>query len=898
MFHKSLFFSVLLCSTLLLFNGFAQAKQTEQAIWPGAKYDPAIPTFEQVLGYDVGERISNHRAMMRYFAALQKAAPERIKLQQYAMSWEGRELIYAAVASEQNIANLDSVIAKNQALADPRKTDKAEANKIVASLPALVWLQYAVHGNEISTTDAAMYTAYHLLAAMDDPLVDQVLANTVVFIDPLQNPDGLERFTSRYYATAGMVHSADRLSAEHNEPWPRGRLNHYLFDMNRDWLTMTQPEAQGRIAALNQHLPHVIVDLHEMGGDQSYYFAPAAKPINPHMTATQIANINAIGRNNAKHFDAFGFDYFTREIFDAFYPGYGDSWPTFYGASASTYEVGSARGHVFKKSTGQLLTFRDTVQQHVVASLSTAESVAITREKLLSDFYQYQVDAIAAGKQSDERVYVINETKNRDGAHRLATLMAKHGVEVLQATEAFKACGVEYAKGSYFIDSAQPRGRFVTTTFTDQVDMSADFLKEQERRRARNLGDEIYDVTGWSLPMMFNVDVNTCNKAVRADTRSLTGNEPLAGNVSNPNATVGFVVAWGDMAAGRFLTTALRAGLTVKSADEAFVLDGKKSYPAGSLIIENRANDKNLAAQVEKIAAQTGALVDGVNTSWVTEGPSFGSDRAVIMKAPNIAIAWDEPTFATSTGNTRFVVERQLGYPVTAIRAHKLAYADLSNYHVLILPEGSYGNVLGETGAANLKKWVNAGGVLITLGRANRFAANVANGLLDVKRELAYLDDERSADTTEEDEVPGQRFTEKSDLSDSIVESETAPDYVSGALANIEVDQEHWLTAGVDKELVIVASGRDIYTPIKLDSGKNLAWFASKENLLASGYMWDENQAQLAYKPALIYQPMGKGMVIAYPHSPTLRAYQEGLNVLLTNTIFRAAAHAMNNAGY
>ncbi len=869
----------------------ASAANTE-AMWPGTAYNQQIPTFKQVLGYDVGERITNYNDMRRYLSALEQAAPDRIKVFKYANSWEGRELVYAVVGTAEHIRSLETLANNTQALADPRITSEKEAKSLIKNLPTSVWLQYAVHGNEISSTDAALFTAYHLLAAPNDAVNSKILDNTVVFIDPLQNPDGRERFVTRYYATVGLEHSADRLSAEHNEPWPRGRTNHYLFDMNRDWLALTQPESKGRVAAINKYKPQVVVDIHEMGGDQSYYFAPAAQPFNPHMTKTQIANMDAIGQNHAKYFDEFGFDYFTREIFDAFYPGYGDSWPVFHGASASTYEVGSARGHVFEKNTGELLTYFNTVKRQFVASISTAEGAANQREKLLGDFYQYQVDAIDSGKDSKERVYILPKQSNREGAHRLATLMAEHGVEVKQATEDFKACGVKYKAGSYFIDTAQPRGVFVRTTFTDQVDMAEAFVKEQERRRARNLGDEIYDVTGWSLPMMFNVDSDSCGRAVSADSKAVQADDTLLGKVNNPEASVAYIVAWGDTAAARFLTAALQAGIKLKSADQAFVLGDKTNYPAGSLVIEKRLNDKDLLTKISQIAEQTGAIVDGVDSSWVIEGPSFGSNKTVPMVAPKVAIAWDAATRELSAGNTRFVIERQLGYPVTAIRTPMLAWADLSDYQVLILPEGNYEQALGKSGAANLKSWVEAGGVLIALGNANRFTTNADYGLLDVKREQAYREDKADSSDDKSSKVAGQLFTSRDDLKAASIEPHTSPDYVAGVLANVEVDQEHWLTAGVDKDLVAVAYGNDIYTPIKLNSGKNLAWFTGKDDVLASGYLWQQNKAQLAYKPLLVHQPQGKGMVIGFTQSPTYRAYLEGMNVLLANTIFRAAAHA------
>ena len=221
----------------------ASATNTE-AMWPGTAYEKQIPTFKQVLGYDVGERITNYSDMRRYLSALEQAAPDRIKVFKYANSWEGRELVYAVVGTAEHIRSLETLANDTQALADPRITSEKEAKSLIKNLPTSVWLQYAVHGNEISSTDAALFTAYHLLAAPNDAVNSKILDNTVVFIDPLQNPDGRERFVTRYYASVGLEHSADRLSAEHNEPWPRGRTNHYLFDMNRDWLALTQPESK------------------------------------------------------------------------------------------------------------------------------------------------------------------------------------------------------------------------------------------------------------------------------------------------------------------------------------------------------------------------------------------------------------------------------------------------------------------------------------------------------------------------------------------------------------------------------------------------------------------------------------------------------------------------------
>lgn len=882
---KSVFIALL--STLMVFNH----SQATEMYWPEFSYDSSIPKHEDVLGHTAGKRISNYAEMMKYFDALVKAAPNNIKKVSYSETWEGRKLIYLVIGSEKNIASLDEFEKNIQKLADPRVSENQEANDLIDSMPASVWLGYSVHGNEISGTDAAMMTAYHLLASKNNPMTQQIMDNTLVFIDPLQNPDGRARFTSRYYATVGMEASGDRFSAEHNEPWPNGRSNHYLFDMNRDWLAMTQPETQGRIFDMNRFMPLVVIDLHEMGGDSSYYFAPAAEPLNPLMTSEQIENMNTIGKNHAKHFDAMGYDYFTREIFDAFYPGYGDSWPTFYGASASTYEVGSARGEVFIKRNGEPYTYADSVQKHFIASVSTIEATANNRKKLLKDFREYQVSAIAAGKKS--KAFVIPAQADRAGSHKLAQLLDAHGIEVQQTKQDIKSCGQTFKTGSFVIDPAQPKGRMVEALLRQQIDMDADFIKTQESRRSRNLNDQIYDLTAWSLPLMFNLDVVRCSSIKTTNLKPFDSSGWMSAQINNPDPKVAYLIPWGDMASGRFLTMGLRQGLSIKSSDLSFT-HGTKKYPAGTLIIEVKQNPNDLAQKIKSIAKETGAIVDGVDSSWVTEGPSFGSFNVVQMIAPKIAMAWDEPTSSLSAGNSRFVIERQLGYPVTAIRSKHLNTADLGQYDVLILPSGDYQQTFDQSGIDNITDWTNSGGVLITIGTATDYALNKKPGWLAVKKELAHKEvtKNKKTKTTEKSTVPGQLLKNQQDLLQAIKANQDSPNSVSGVLTRVAVDQDHWLTAGVKPEVIGMVTGNQIMTPIQLDKGKNVAWFKGQDELLASGYLWQENRQQLAYKPFLIHQPSGKGMVIAYTQEPTLRGFLNGLHVMLTNTLFRSVAHS------
>ena len=850
-----------------------------------------------MLGYAPGERITWHRDVIRYFEALAVAAPDRIMITEYARSWENRELILAVVSAPGNIANLDAIKSNMQRLADPRITDGDVAAQIIESQAAVTWLSYGVHGNEISSTDAAMLTAYHLLASQDDTRVADIMANTVVVIDPMQNPDGRDRFIHNFEIAEGLVPDSDRLAAEHDEPWPGGRTNHYLFDMNRDWFIQTQPETQGRTAAMLQWYPVAYVDAHEMGSDGTYFFAPEAIPYNPHLAEDQRASLQLFGRNNARYFDMFGFDYFTREVYDAFYPGYGASWPSYFGSIAMTYEQASARGLVVRQYDGNELHYRYTVRNHFVTSLSTAETVANNREKFLTDFYNFRVSAIEEGEGEDIRAYILPTQNDQAAANKLAGLLSRQDVEVSRAEAEFSACGQSYEAGSIVIRTDQPAKRFIRTLLDVEVAMEAEFLAEQERRRARNLPDEIYDVTAWSLPLMMNVETHTCNRVPSGDFELIGTDLVQPGSISGGQASVAYLVPWGSAPAVRFLAGALRAGLSVKSNDKAFT-NIEAEYPAGTLILDVTDNPPDIHIIVESLAAQTGANVVSVNDSWVTDGPSFGSANVVRFNIPKIAMAWDRPTVSYSAGNTRFVIERQFDFPVTPIRVNQLRTADLSRYQVLILPLTSgtgYKAALGESGIDNLKGWVERGGVLISLGNATRFLADPDVDLIAIRREKAVVEveeDEKGDEDSEEATVDGQYLTELEEYEEQIVPLDDDPDAVAGVLVRADVDQEHWLTAGVAPVVNVLVRGTDVYTPIRLNDGFNVARFQGPNDLLASGYIWEENRRQLAYKPFLVSQSQGVGQVIAFTQDPTVRAYMDGLNVMLMNAIFRGAAHA------
>ncbi len=551
------------------------ARGLAQELWPGATYDAGIPTIKSVLGHDFGEEVSAPEEIAIYLRALAAAAPDRTRLVEYARTWEGRPLHVLAIASPARISRLDQIKADLKRLADPRTLSGADESRLLGELPVVTWLMHAVHGNEISSSDAALAEAYHLLAARGDAMVDTILRESIVLIDPLENPDGRSRFLFQNKLGRAATPDGERMSAEHDEPWPGGRSNHYLFDMNRDWFAQTQPETRGRLTVALDYFPHVVVDLHEMGGDSSYYFAPPADPLNPFITPDQIRWLETFGRANAARFDDRGFAYFIREVYDSFYPGYGESWPIFNGAIGMTYEQASARGLVFTRDDDTTLTYRQGVVHHFNAAITTAYTAAGNRERLLRDFLDYRRSAIAEGEKTPAREYVLLPGNDPGMAGRLARNLAGQGIDVRMASEAFKVGTREVPAGAYLVSAAQPSGRLVRNLLDTHVPQPEAFVKEQDRRRKKRLGDQIYDVTGWSLPALFDVDVITSAQALTPASTPVSAT-PAPIVAALPAAKVAYLLPWGSDTPGA-VNALLRAGVKVHQASRSLTI-GARTY--------------------------------------------------------------------------------------------------------------------------------------------------------------------------------------------------------------------------------------------------------------------------------------------------------------------------------
>ena len=889
------------CLGLMLSAGLAPAAAQSLPYTKDTSYDPSIPTIQDVLGYASGEKVTPPADLIRYLRALERAS-KRIKVESIGKSWEGRELVFAYVGSEANIARLAEIRAGMQKLGDPRKTPAAEAKTLIADLPAVVCLAYSVHGNEISPSDAAIAMAYHMVAAQNDPVVNKIRENVLLIIDPIQNPDGRQRWIGNFDQALGLQPDASPVSAERDEPWPRGRGNHYLFDLNRDWLTATQPESRARIRQLREWLPQVFVDLHEMGSDATYYFAPEAIPYNPWLVPHQRASLDWFGRRNAAYFDRAGINYFTREVYDAFYPGYGASWPAYLGSIAMTYEQRSSRGLLARTGQGHEFTFRDTVRGHFLTSLATAETAAEKRGDLLAQFYDYRRTAIEEGREGSVKEYILPREGDVSAVDKLASVLCFHGLEVKRAKAAFRNGTRQYPAGSYVVPLSQPGARMARVLLEKRVAMDDGFLREQDRRRAKKLGDEIYDVTAWSLPLMFNVEAVTSALVSQGNFEAWKEEATPPGQVSPVPSPVAYLVPWGTAAAGRFLTAALRHNLSVIGLDKGTVQNGR-AFPRGTLVILAAENSADLARTLEKLAHDSGAEVVATPSGWVDGGINFGSGHARAIPKANVAMLWDEPVSSNVSGATRFVLERQFGYPVTVIRTAAMERADLSRYDTLILPPAPasrYARALGPGGAEKLNRWVRDGGTLIGIGGALDYLRGNSVKLLNLKQETEVVESpaaEREPADDKTGKVEGVTLESEAEYRHQIGSAGNETGEVLGVLLRGQVDPDHWLSVGCERGVNVLYSGRAIYAPLPLEDGVNAGYLEAPEKLLESGYLWDSLRKQLAFKPFLVSQTVGRGNVIGFVVDPSFRAQMDGNSLLLLNAVFRGPAHSRRAGG-
>ncbi len=852
---------------------------------PELEVDAEVPTSKQVLRYDWGEDISSHYQIETYLRRLAKACPDRTKLVQYGESSEGRSLNYLVISSPENIANLDEVNENNLKLADPRTLGPTEAVDLIENNPAVIWLAYCVHGNEVSPSDAALLTAYHLLADKRAE-TKTLLENLVVIIDPLQNPDGRDRFVNVFRETRGLFIQSYPAANEHTERWPSGRSNHYWFDMNRDWFRHSQKEVKAKVAAYLSWQPQIYVDAHEMGRNSSFYFPPPADPKNPYLLESQHDWFTKIGKHQAGWFDKYGFGYMTREQFDAFYPGYGSEWPTLQGGLGILWEQASARGQVIDRDDETKLSYADGVRNHYISGVSTLEFAAANRQALLRQFYDAKSSSIKMGRESKTKHYFIRSDVRPQRSRALAAMLVRNGIEVrtLKKSLRIECTDVKDDQlrtrvipvGSFHIPAAQPIGRLLRSLLDREVEMDKKFLRRQLERNELRMPDEIYDVTAWSMPLAFDVECLVTAETINPDSDLWNNEAPQTAPI--PVAKVAYLIPGTDGAI-EAMSELIQGGVRVHVADEKFTINGRP-FTRGTLIVKTAQNPKDLDARIRSVCSKLGVEAFATDTAFVDEGAHMGGPSVHWVRPPKVLLVVHRPT-SYSSGHTWYLFDQVLKYPTTRVKGSDFGRVELDKFNTIVLPDGRYraGSGFGKDRAAELAAWVRAGGTLITLRGATEWAAGEEIGLIKnrlVKRKVADVG--RAEDDSKKGENSGKP-------------EKVTPDNVPGAFFRANTFQQHWVTFGYRPDVDVFYSGRLVLSPTKETAGRSLVTFAKRDELLTSGFCWPASLDLIAETPYVVYRRSGSGHVIAFTDDPNYRAMYPSLQRLFINAAMFGAAH-------
>ena len=643
-------------------------------------------TPQQFLGYNIGEQFTRQHRVVDYFFALEKAFPNNIKVVKTGQTYEKRDLLLCYIGTPENLKKLEEIRQKHLAQASDEKL-------------AIVWLSYNVHGNESSGTEAAMQTAYRLLT-------DKIgyLENTVVIMDPCLNPDGRDRYVNFYYQYGANPIDMQRFSASHNETWPGGRPNHYLFDLNRDWAWMTQIESSIRMQQYNLWLPHVHVDFHEQGINEPYYFPPAAEPYHEVITNWQREFQQEIGKNHAGYFDKAGWLYFSKEIFDLLYPSYGDTYPTYSGSIGMTYEQGGSgrAGLAVITQVGDTLKLSDRVAHHVTTGLSTVETSARNADKLIAEYQKFR-------KQKDFKydTYVIKGSNNQ--IEPLLVLLGKNNIDwqmVSTSTQALPAKGFHFKTGvqeafkleigDIVVSTQQEKGTLVSVLFEPRTKLSDSLT---------------YDITAWSMPYAYGLDAYAVESQLKATPFAATGERKS--DFLAVEGFMGYAVRWETMQTARFLNAVQQAGLKVYFHEKGFKLNGQ-TYAAGTLLLLAGENQRpDFHKMVNDYAARYQVDIKGLLTGMVDQGPDFGSSSVKMVPNPRVGILAGDSFSSLNVGEIWHFFEQQLNKPAHLIFEDDLNGA-LSSLDVLFVPEGGF-DIAGNSA---LTKWVREGGTLIVTGGA------------------------------------------------------------------------------------------------------------------------------------------------------------------------------------
>ena len=825
--------TTIIISLAVLLSAHVKAEKTDYFFAPEIIFDSTIPTPEEFLGYEIGSRITEHSRINAYYEKLAELS-DRTSLIEIGQTHEKRKLYVLIVSSPENIRNLDRY---KEARKNVRQGEKPDS-------PLIVFLGSAVHGNEISSSEAALLSAYYYVAAQNDFLLKQ-LEEGIYFIDPVRNPDGQERFASWVNSNTSVnSYNISQFDREHTEGWPRGRGNHYWFDLNRDWVNIVHPESKARVAFYQDWLPHVQADHHEMGTNSTFFFEPTDPDGNESRFVPQSTyQLNRLFADHyAKALDKIGSFYYTKESYDNKNPNFGSTYPDYNGGVGILFEQGSSRG-LKQESDNGIVTLPFTVRNQLVTSIATVDA-AIAHRDALFDLQKEFFTPLRRREAS--KSYIIGDSYDLSRLHKFVQLLLDHRLEVYENPNNVTIDSVQYEKGkSYIIPAGQPNSALVGIIFDD--------IKEYED--ASKLGYGAGFSVAYSTGLSYNVTTSS-SRGARVQTL------PQVYTGSLQPSEYAYLVDYRDSKSQQLLFRLLEKDILVKSAFKPFSIStdkGVKDFSYGSLLIpvkNQTISSSELYAILKELAEQEKIDIIPVSTGLNVKGVDLGSSAFKRIEKPKVLVVTGGDVSSLEAGEVWHLFDQQLKYPLVRVDFNVFGRVPLNEFNRIVFVSGNY-SFLNESDIDNVKNWVRNGGVLITLNGASRWA--ISNKVV-------------SARLAERPDTAAQ----KQDIN---IRSRSFERFAT-SIFQTKIDLEHPVAFGLTSEKLPVVRESSLF----LAPSSNAVSVYTDDPLL-NGYISAEHLDRLKSSASILAYNSGRGSVILFAEDPLFRGIWDATGRTFVNAV-------------
>lgn len=842
----------LLISAFLLFQSvvFSQKYYTENY----EPFDSSIPSPEEFLGHAIGDAYTRHDQVVAYMEKLAELS-DYATIDIYGKTYENRKLVLLTITSKSNHKNINAIKEEHLKVVD-ENSDVTD----FSDLPIFINLGYNVHGNEPSSTEAALLTAYTLVASKN-PKIKEYLENTIIFLEPTINPDGRDRYANWANSYKGNPLISDKYDIEHNEQWPYGRTNHYWFDLNRDLLLGVQVESNMRINWFHEWYPNVITDFHEMGTSSTYFFEPKqlSASLNP---VTPIENSTTLNDAFAKEYVAdlneIGSLYFTKEKYDATYPGYGSTYGDLQGSLSLLFEQAGSKGHVQETATGDL-TFPFTIKNQYVSSFATIKAAVKNKDLLYSYQNKFFKNAIDQAAKSKVKAYVFGDNYDKNRNKEFVDLLLKHQIKVYPLSEDLKGKDQTFKKNySYVVPTKQKEYLMVRTMFETYTEYRDSVF---------------YDASSWSMVNFYNMKYKALSKVpdvkkeITAKKNNIT-TEPL--KLSN----YAYLISWDDYYAPALLYQLQQKKIIVKTAKKPFSIKDTNNqivaFDRGTLLIPVSLQNYTKEELFEIVTTETkthNIQAYSVNTGFSTTGIDLGSSNFATLKQPNVMMLVGGGTSAYEAGEVWHLFEQRMQMPITKVSDQMFGRVDLERYNVMVLVSGSY-NLLSKISHDRIRKWVADGNTLITIRTASSWA---------IKNKIVN-----------ESLIEKVKDTVASRLNYEDIRGTLGKERIGGAIFEVDLDFTHPVAYGYHDKNIPVYKNNTVFLSPSKNRFSTVAKYTQNPHI--DGYVSQNNiEHHLKKSASIVVSKVGKGRVVLFADNPNFRGAWYGTNKLFMNSIFFGA---------